>query len=154
MFKSLATAAAVLGAVTFVAGQADAAGYGTPPPPMHSMMMPPQHMQPPGMMTMAPAHLARTKKGLVWVDARGFALYTFAKDPIGKSTCYGACAIAWPPFRAPMGANASGKWSIVHRMGMFGSQWAYNGKPLYFWFKDTRPGQVTGDGVEGFHVAR
>ena len=29
-----------------------------------------------------------------------------------------------------------------------------NGKPLYFWFKDTRPGQVTGDGVEGFHVAR
>jgi predicted lipoprotein with Yx(FWY)xxD motif len=37
---------------------------------------------------------------------------------------------------------------------MFGAQWAYNGKPLYFWFKDTAPGQVTGDGVDGFHVAR
>jgi predicted lipoprotein with Yx(FWY)xxD motif len=111
-------------------------------------------MQPPGMMMMAPAHLARTKKGVVWVDARGFALYTFAKDRPGVSTCYGQCAIAWPPFRAPMGAKSFGRWSVVHRMGMFGNQWAYNGKPLYFWFKDTRPGQVTGDGVNGFHVAR
>jgi predicted lipoprotein with Yx(FWY)xxD motif len=26
--------------------------------------------------------------------------------------------------------------------------------PLYFWFKDTKPGDVTGDGLEGFHDAR
>jgi predicted lipoprotein with Yx(FWY)xxD motif len=119
---------------------------------MHSPMKPPM-MKPPFLMQ-APAHRTRTGKGLIWVDARGFALYTFSKDPIGKSTCYGQCAIAWPPFRAPMGAKAFGRWSIVHRVGMFGNQWAYNGKPLYFWLKDTRPGQVTGDGVNGFHVAR
>jgi predicted lipoprotein with Yx(FWY)xxD motif len=34
------------------------------------------------------------------------------------------------------------------------SPWAYNGHPLYFWSKDTKPGDVTGDGVDGFHVAR
>ncbi|MEJ0013482.1 MAG: hypothetical protein WDM94_12855 [Bauldia sp.] len=151
MLKSFTTAAAILAAVTFMTGTADAAGYGTPPAPMHSIMKPPVHVKP--VLALAPAHLARTGKGLVWVDARGFALYTFGKDPKGQSTCYGACAVAWPPFRAAMNAKSFGKWSVVHRMGMFGNQWAYNGKPLYFWFKDTRPGQVTGDGVNGFHAA-
>ena len=103
--------------------------------------------------TATPWHRAKTAKGTIWVDSRGFALYTFSKDPPGTSTCYGKCAIAWPPFHVAMGAKASGKWSIVRRFGM-ARQWAYNGHPLYFWFKDTRPGQVTGDGVNGFHVAR
>lgn len=32
-------------------------------------------------------------------------------------------------------------------------QWAYEGKPLYLWTKDTKPGDVTGDGVGGvWHV--
>jgi predicted lipoprotein with Yx(FWY)xxD motif len=153
MMKTIAAAVAVLATATLMAGTADAAGYGSSSPPPMQMNQPPVHMKP-GMMMMAPAHLMRTKKGLIWVDARGFALYTFSKDTPGMSTCYGKCAVAWPPFRAAMGARASGKWSIVHRMGFFGGQWAYNGKPLYFWFKDTRPGQVTGDGVNGFHVAR
>jgi predicted lipoprotein with Yx(FWY)xxD motif len=25
-------------------------------------------------------------------------------------------------------------------------QWAYKGKPLYFWVKDQKPGDKTGDG--------
>lgn len=28
-------------------------------------------------------------------------------------------------------------------------QWAYKGKPLYLWTKDTKPGDKTGDGVNG-----
>ena len=33
-------------------------------------------------------------------------------------------------------------------------QWAYDGKPLYLWKKDTKPGDMTGDGVGGvWHVA-
>ena len=103
--------------------------------------------------TSAPWHRAKTAKGTIWVDSRGFALYTFAKDTAGVSKCTGACAIAWPPFDAAAGAKASGKWTLVTRpMGV--RQWAYNGRPLYFWFKDTKPGAVTGDGLEGFHVAR
>jgi predicted lipoprotein with Yx(FWY)xxD motif len=148
MLKRLAAAGLLLSA-TSLAVPADAAMYGSSAPAMHgptaTMSM---------MTTAAPWHRAKTSKGTIWVDSRGFALYTYDKDSAGKTTCYGACAIAWPPFRAGMGAVASGKWTIVMRMGMFGSQWAYNGKPLYFWFKDTAPGQVTGDGIDGFHVAR
>jgi predicted lipoprotein with Yx(FWY)xxD motif len=34
-------------------------------------------------------------------------------------------------------------------------QWAYKGKPLYYWVKDTKPGDVSGDGVKGvWHTAK
>ena len=34
-------------------------------------------------------------------------------------------------------------------------QWAYKGKPLYTWAKDTKPGDVTGDGVNNvWHIAQ
>ena len=148
MMKQLAAAGLLISAVAF-ALPADAAMYGSSAPATHSAPAPMMKTAP----MAAPWHRARTAKGRIWVDSRGFALYTFSKDPPGKSTCYGTCAVAWPPFHAAMGAKASGKWSIVTRFGM-ARQWAYNGHPLYFWFKDTRPGQVTGDGVDGFHVAR
>jgi len=33
--------------------------------------------------------------------------------------------------------------------------WAYDGKPLYTWFKDKKPGDVTGDMVEGlWHIVK
>ena len=151
MLKILAAAGIVLSALTFSAATAGAAGYGM------SSSHTPSAQPSAGMMaapTMAaPWHRAKTSKGTIWVDSRGFALYTFDKDTAGVSNCTGACAIAWPPFRASMGAQASGKWTLVTRfMGV--KQWAYNGHPLYFWFKDTAPGVVTGDGVDGFHVAR
>jgi hypothetical protein len=28
-------------------------------------------------------------------------------------------------------------------------QWTYDGKPLYLWIKDQKPGDMTGDGVKG-----
>jgi predicted lipoprotein with Yx(FWY)xxD motif len=43
-------------------------------------------------------------------------------------------------------AKASGDYTIVVRDD--GSrQWAYKGKPLYLWVKDSKPGDRTGDGV-------
>ena len=35
--------------------------------------------------------------GPVIVNSEGFTLYDFHKDKGGKSSCYGACASAWPP---------------------------------------------------------
>ena len=33
--------------------------------------------------------------------------------------------------------------------------WAYDGKPLYYFVKDTKAGDVTGEGVGGvWHVAK
>jgi len=92
----------------------------------------------------SPAHVADTAVGKTLVDAKGMTLYTFDKDSVGKSACNGGCATNWPPLMA-MGATASGDWTVVTRDdGM--PQWAYKGKPLYTWSKDTKPGDATGDG--------
>ncbi|MGF9758624.1 hypothetical protein AAII07_25820 [Microvirga sp. 0TCS3.31] len=103
--------------------------------------------------TAAPAKVADTSKGKALVDAKGMTLYTFDRDAAGKSACNGQCAQNWPPLMAEGAAMASGDWSVVTRDD--GSkQWAYKGKPLYLWVKDTKPGEVTGDGVNNvWHVA-
>jgi predicted lipoprotein with Yx(FWY)xxD motif len=100
-----------------------------------------------------PAKMGDTSKGKAWMDAKGMTLYTFDNDTAGKSKCNGDCAAAWPPLRAAADAKATGDWTIVTRDD--GSkQWAYEGKPLYFWIKDKKPGDATGDGVNGFHIAK
>ena len=103
--------------------------------------------------TSAPAKVADTSKGKALVDAKGMTLYTFDRDTAGKSACNGQCAQNWPPLMAAVNASASGDWTVITRDD--GSrQWAYKGKPLYLWVKDTKPGEVTGDGVNNvWHVA-
>jgi len=44
-----------------------------------------------------------------------------------------------------------GKWTVVRRLGFMG-QWAHNGKPLYFWFKDLKHGDATGDGIDALRA--
>jgi predicted lipoprotein with Yx(FWY)xxD motif len=100
-----------------------------------------------------PAKIADTSKGKVLADARGMTLYIFDRDSAGMSNCTGQCAQNWPPFAAPAGAMPSANWTIVTRADG-GRQWAYKGKPLYGWTKDTKSGDVTGDGVNNvWHVA-
>jgi predicted lipoprotein with Yx(FWY)xxD motif len=103
---------------------------------------------------MDPAKIAETSKGKTLVDAKGMTLYTFDKDSAGKSACNGQCATNWPPLLVAAGAKASGDWSLVTRDDK-SSQWAYKGKPLYTFIKDTKPGDVSGDGVFNgvWHVA-
>jgi predicted lipoprotein with Yx(FWY)xxD motif len=82
------------------------------------------------------------------VNSTGMTLYTFDKDAAGsgKSTCNGPCAANWPPLSAATTDSGSGEWTIVVRDD--GSrQWAYQGKPVYLWIKDQKPGDKTGDGV-------
>ncbi len=89
-------------------------------------------------------------------DKAGMTLYTFDNDPAGggKSVCNAGCAKNWPPLMASSGAAASGDWSVVTRDDGT-KQWAYQGKPLYIWIKDQKPGDKTGDGFRGvWHVAR
>lgn len=78
----------------------------------------------------------------------GMTLYTFDKDTAGngKSICNGPCASNWPPLMAGDAEVASGDYSIVTRDDGK-KQWAYRGKPLYFWIKDQKPGDRSGDGV-------
>lgn len=91
----------------------------------------------------------------VLVGANEMTLYTFDKDQAGsgRSICNGACAVNWPPFLAT-GAAAPADWTVVRRDDG-AAQWAYKGKPLYYWVRDKKPGDRTGDGFNGvWRVAR
>lgn len=90
----------------------------------------------------------KTDKGDVLAGANGMTLYTFRNDKSGESNCYDACAKNWPPFTATAQDKADGAFSIISRKD--GSmQWAKDGMPLYYWIKDEKSGDVTGDGVKG-----
>jgi predicted lipoprotein with Yx(FWY)xxD motif len=95
-----------------------------------------------------------TANGDVLVNASGMTLYTFDKDEGGVSACYDKCAVAWPPLMADAGAAAEGEFTLTERKDG-AMQWAYKGMPLYLWVKDTKTGDMTGDGVNDvWHIAR
>jgi predicted lipoprotein with Yx(FWY)xxD motif len=75
-------------------------------------------------------------------------LYTFDRDTTGsgKSVCNGPCATNWPPLMATDADTPAGDYTVVTRDDGK-KQWAMKGKPLYYWAKDTRPGDKTGDNV-------
>ncbi|MEO8485314.1 MAG: hypothetical protein ABI585_03160 [Betaproteobacteria bacterium] len=87
-------------------------------------------------------------------DGAGRTLYTFDQDAAGKSACNGGCAAAWPPFAASEAEKAQGGYTIVVRDD--GSrQWALDGKPLYRFAADAKPGDALGDGQGGvWHVVK
>lgn len=102
-----------------------------------------------------PTPPAKAEEGML-VGKDGMTLYTFENDPAGagKSACNGPCAQNWPPLQATETSRASGDYTIVSRDDGT-RQWAYKGRPLYYWAKDEKPGDTTGDGVKGvWHVAR
>jgi len=92
----------------------------------------------------------------VFVGPNGMTLYTFDRDAMGsgKSVCNGPCATNWPPLVATASDSGSGDWTVITRDD--GSrQWAYKGKPVYYWAKDSKPGDRTGDNVNNvWHTAR
>lgn len=83
----------------------------------------------------------------VLVGPNGMTLYTFDKDVAGsgKSACTGPCTGNWPPLMAMESDQASGDYTIITRDDGK-RQWAVKGKPLYYWSKDSMPGDKTGDG--------
>jgi predicted lipoprotein with Yx(FWY)xxD motif len=93
----------------------------------------------------SPTKTGKTDKGTVLTDAKGMSLYTFDKDADGKSACNGPCATNWPALKAEASDAAAEGYTIIARDD--GSrQWAHKGKPLYTFAKDTKPGDITGDG--------
>ena len=97
----------------------------------------------------------KTASGVL-TNSDGMTLYTFDKDAAdsGKSVCNADCAIKWPPLVAAASEKAEGAYTIITRDDGT-RQWAYKGKPLYTWFKDQKPGDMTGDGVNNvWHTAK
>lgn len=76
-------------------------------------------------------------------DADGNPLYTYDADQSGKSSCYNACAMEFPPFVADARAKDSGDFTvIVHDDHV--RQWAYQGKPLYRYSGKDPAGEPSG----------
>ena len=95
----------------------------------------------------------KTVDGIL-VNADGMTVYSFDKDApnSGKSVCNGDCAKNWPPVLAQKDAKATGELSLVTRDDA-SKQWAYKGKPVYLFIKDTKKGDRNGDNVKDvWHV--
>jgi predicted lipoprotein with Yx(FWY)xxD motif len=103
-------------------------------------------------MTYAPVRYTNN----LMTGSNGMTLYTFDKDAAGagKSACSGQCATNWPPFTASAADQPGGDWTIVTREDGT-RQWAWLGKPLYYWSKDQKSGDMTGDGFNSvWHAVR
>ena len=92
--------------------------------------------------------------GTVLVDSQGLTLYDFHKDKGGKSSCYGACAAAWPPLLTEGNPQAQGaaersKLGTTNRSD--GTvQVTYAGWPLYTYVGDQGPGEANGNDIDQF----
>jgi predicted lipoprotein with Yx(FWY)xxD motif len=89
----------------------------------------------------------KTAAGTVLADPKGMTLYTYDKDEAGKSNCVDQCAVNWPPAMATPDDKPVGDLSIITRPdGTL--QWADEGKPLYTFIQDKKPGDMTGDNMK------
>jgi predicted lipoprotein with Yx(FWY)xxD motif len=94
--------------------------------------------------------LRKTSDGKVLVGANGHSLYTFSSDTKNHSNCGAKCRKQWPPVtttgkpKAGPGVNAS------HLGVIKGHQVTYYGHPLYTYYKDTKAGQIKGEGLFRF----
>lgn len=86
--------------------------------------------------------------------ANGMTLYVFDSDVGGVSACYDGCAAKWPPYLGKTSDKMTEGWTLVDRTD--GSkQWAYDGKPTYFFAGDKAKGDANGDGLGGkWHVIK
>jgi predicted lipoprotein with Yx(FWY)xxD motif len=96
--------------------------------------------------------------GTILTGSKGMTLYTHSGDAAGTSTCTGGCATAWPPLAVPAGQQPTPGTGVTGALTTLTRadgtiQVAYDGLPLYYWQGDTKPGDVTGDGMDGFSVA-
>jgi predicted lipoprotein with Yx(FWY)xxD motif len=101
---------------------------------------------------------ASSNLGTFLTGPNGKTLYTHAGDSMNTSTCTGECLTAWPALTVASGQQPTAGSGVTGTLGTFsrsdgGLQVTYNGLPLYYWQGDTKAGDTTGQGVNGFTVA-
>lgn len=93
--------------------------------------------------------VASSRLGEILVDAEGRTLYAFTKDKGDQSACSGECATNWPALTgtatAGTGAQASLLSTSMQPNGT--AQVTYDGRPLYYFAGDAKPGDTNGQGV-------
>jgi predicted lipoprotein with Yx(FWY)xxD motif len=95
-----------------------------------------------------------TNLGKILVDDRGMTLYLFEKDKNGTSSCTGECATQWPPVvttdKPTPGQGVNASWLGTTDRADGTKQVTYHNHPLYHFAKDTKPGDMAGQGMEAF----
>ena len=98
--------------------------------------------------------VATTSLGPVLVDGRGRTVYLLTADKPGHSSCSATCLSYWPAVTAPASVPASLAGitaKVASTASMAGGRLlTAGGWPLYTFVKDTKPGDVTGQGVTAF----
>ncbi len=91
------------------------------------------------------------KLGQILVGANGMTLYVFDKDTADKSTCSAGCLALWPPLLTqghPTLGTGVDQSMIGTTMTTDGrTMVTYNHRPLYYYSKDTNPGDTNGQGI-------
>jgi predicted lipoprotein with Yx(FWY)xxD motif len=96
--------------------------------------------------------VASSSLGDIVVDSKGMSLYYFTKDvkDSGTSACTGGCLTAWPPLLTT--ADEPKVEGVTGTVGTIttpegAKQVTLNGMPLYYFEKDTKAGDILGQGV-------
>jgi predicted lipoprotein with Yx(FWY)xxD motif len=89
----------------------------------------------------------------ILTDDQGMTLYHLTRDQNGTSTCYDACATAWPPIVVDAVPNVQDP-TLAQRLGLSPrndgtQQLTYAGQPLYHYVGDSQPGDTNGQGSGG-----
>jgi predicted lipoprotein with Yx(FWY)xxD motif len=91
------------------------------------------------------------KLGKILADDAGRTLYMYMKDTKDTTVCYDKCEQSWPPLlalgqtTAKDGVTASLLGTTQRKDGTL--HVTYNGMPLYYYAKDAKPGDTTGQSV-------
>ncbi len=105
--------------------------------------------------------MKNSRVGPYLADPTGMTLYNFSIDASGMTTCFNSssvlvqgktCFQLWPPFGAavvaPSGLNPADFTTFPRSDGTL--QNTYKGWPLYYFLRDTAPGQMNGEGLSAF----
>jgi predicted lipoprotein with Yx(FWY)xxD motif len=107
----------------------------------------------------AAATVVTTKKtslGTILVTSSGRTLYLDAADKPGHPACTGGCLSIWPPLKATGATKASGSAKAADlgttKIADGVKQVTYKGHPLYTFASDTKSGETSGEGENGFYA--
>jgi predicted lipoprotein with Yx(FWY)xxD motif len=109
-----------------------------------------------GVARVAKVQLRHTELGKILVNAAGFTVYRFTRDPRNKDTCMGVenCSEIWPPLLTsghPI-AGAGVKKSLLSsiRLPNGKRQVTYAGHPLYLYSPSTERGETSYVGFSSY----
>lgn len=94
--------------------------------------------------------LGSTSHGRVLVGPAGRTLYDLTADGKNISHCNALCRSFWPPLMTS-GKPRAGAGIVASKLGQTSAhQVTYNGRPLYYYLGDSKPGQTSGENVHSF----